>query len=163
MLTSFSHRKKKSNKASCPTMQPQACMIIIYVAFWELHGWLIISQRFLLAGVEIHEKLRDFLLYITDGPTNRPSYRDARSHLKIWSYPFRKNQLALLLLIFEGNELGNEQERCSLWHCPVFRAAFFCIFPSLYEAASVSRSVGNPFFFQKSKNEQKWTKMLQKL
>ena len=82
------------NKASWPTMRPQACMIIICVAFWALHGWLIISQRFLLAGVEISEDMRDFLLFWrkpdgrTDEPTDgaterrtdRPSY--ARSHLK---------------------------------------------------------------------------------
>ena len=38
-------------------------MIIICVAFWVLHGWLIISQRFLLAGVETREEMRDFLLF----------------------------------------------------------------------------------------------------
>ena len=62
-------------------MRSQACMIIICVAFWALHGWLIISQRFLLAGVEIHEEMRDFLLFWrkcdrrtdqrTDGPTDQ--------------------------------------------------------------------------------------------
>ena len=50
------------NKASWPTMRPQACMIII-CAFWVLHSWLILSQRFLLAGVEIHGEMRDFLLF----------------------------------------------------------------------------------------------------
>ena len=56
-----------------PTMRPQACMIIICVAFWVLHGWLIMSQRFLLAGVEIHEEMRDFLLFWRkrDRPTDR--------------------------------------------------------------------------------------------
>ena len=49
----------QSNKASWPTMRPQACMIIICVAFWVLHGWLIISQRFLLAGVETGEEMRN--------------------------------------------------------------------------------------------------------
>ena len=106
---SLKKRKKKENKASWPTMRPQACMIIICVTFWVFHGWLIISQRFWLAGVEIREKMRNFQLFWrkrngrtdgptngrTDGPTDRPSYRDVRSHLKtvgdIWIY---KSQFA---------------------------------------------------------------------
>ena len=55
--------KAEGTKAIRPTMRPQACMIIIYVTFWVFHGWLIISQRFWLAGVEIREEMRDLLLF----------------------------------------------------------------------------------------------------
>ena len=60
------------NKASWPTMRPQACMINFCAAFWALHVWLIISRRSSLVGVKNREEMRCFLVFKRkrDGPTD---------------------------------------------------------------------------------------------
>ena len=54
--------------------------------FLSVHGWLIISQRFRLAGVEIREEMRDFLLRLrkhrqTDRPTDRDPLIETRGRV----------------------------------------------------------------------------------
>ena len=50
-----------------------------YLRFLSVDGWLIHSQRFLLAGVETRKEMHDFLLFWrkrdrrTDGPTDGPT------------------------------------------------------------------------------------------
>ena len=127
--------KYDKNKASWPTMRPQACMIIICIAFWVLHGWLFISQRFLLVVVEIRDEMRDFQLFWrkrdgptdrrTDGPTDTPSthLKTILTNLIQFKYVFTTYFSRLTLFVtsayfpFSGATFKKEEASWAYWPC----------------------------------------------